>query len=627
MCGIAGIFSSKDISANYIKSMLEPIIHRGPDSEGIVSMLGNRCFLGHRRLSILDLTEAGKQPMSYKQGRYWITYNGEVFNYVELKSELEGNGYCFNTGTDTEVIMAAYDCWGKECLHKFNGMWAFIILDTIEQKIFVARDRFGVKPIYYWRSPEGFLALASEIKQFTVLPGWMPKVNGQRAYDFLKWGITDHTRETLFEDVYQIGAGEAVECGISELIKSMPVYKWYNLQARDFIGDFEEAAEEFRDIFTQSVALRLRSDVEVASCLSGGLDSSSIVCVVNDILKENGKDELQKTVSAGAAVSRYDESKYIDEVLKKRNIRGYYVYPEFETLFNALDDIVWHQDEPFGSTSIYAQWRVFEKAAEEKLTVMLDGQGADEQLAGYHAFFAPHFAGLFRRLQWLDLIQEINCCKKLHGYGLIFAIKGIVTELMPESVVNFLRNRYSGNDANPAWLDMGRLQAKPVNPGLYTGAKASSVKELSYSQLTASNLQMLLHYEDRDSMAHSVESRLPFLDYRLVEFVLGLPDEYKLSRGITKRVLRESMHGMLPEKIRLRMDKIGFATPEEVWARNNKESFRNAIHQSIESSLGIIKSSCLDGWNAIADNMSSYNFYIWRVICFGKWMERFNVGV
>lgn len=627
MCGIAAVFSQSKMPAEIIANMTDVIQHRGPDAEGREGFFDGRLWLGHRRLSILDLSEAGKQPMSYKQGRYWITYNGEVFNYVELKQELEVKGYCFNTGTDTEVIMAAYDCWGKECLHKFNGMWAFVILDTIEQKIFAARDRFGVKPIYYWQSPQGLLAFASEIKQFTVLPGWMPKVNGQRAYDFLKWGITDHTRETLFKDVYQIGAGEAVECGISELVKSMPVYKWYNLRARDFIGDFEEAAEAFRDIFTQSVGLRLRSDVEVASCLSGGLDSSSIVCVVNDILKENGKDELQKTVSAGAAVSRFDESKYIDEVLKKRNIRGYYVYPEFETLFNAMDDIVWHQDEPFGSTSIYAQWRVFEKAAEEKLTVMLDGQGADEQLAGYHAFFAPHFAGLFRRLQWLDLIQEINCSKRLHGYGLMFAMKGIIKELMPESAVNFLRNIYSGNDASPAWLDMGRLQAKPVNPNLYTGAKASSVKELSYSQLTASNLQMLLHYEDRDSMAHSVESRLPFLDYRLVEFVMGLPDEYKLSRGITKRVLRESMNGVLPEMVRMRMSKLGFATPEEVWMKENSHIFEEKLRNCIEMTNGLLKDDGLNYWHDVVRGKRNFDFTVWRMISFGLWMEKFGVGV
>jgi len=276
--------------------------------------------LGHRRLSILDISPYGHQPLCDSSSRYWIVFNGEVYNYKEIRDELEALGHLFVSGTDTEVILNAYNQWGKDCLNHFNGMWAFIIFDTKNGNLFVSRDRFGVKPLYYWYSPEGFLAFASEIKEFTVLPGWKAKLNGSRAYDFLvsEAGLANHTSETLFQDVYQLRGGEAVEVQVSTLSTKLPIYRWYDLKINKFDITFEEAEKEFLELFQDAIRIRLRSDVPVGSCLSGGLDSSSIVCIVNDILKEEKLEEIQQTFSVCSDVEVFDERK--GSVAKNLNI-------------------------------------------------------------------------------------------------------------------------------------------------------------------------------------------------------------------------------------------------------------------------------------------------------------------
>ena len=276
--------------------------------------------MGHRRLSILDISPYGHQPLCDSSSRYWIVFNGEVYNYKEIRDELEALGHLFVSGTDTEVILNAYKQWGKDCLNHFNGMWAFIIFDTKNGNLFVSRDRFGVKPLYYWYSPEGFLAFASEIKEFTVLPGWKAKLNGSRAYDFLvsEAGLANHTSETLFQDVYQLRGGEAVEVQVSTLSTKLPIYRWYDLKINKFDITFEEAEKEFLELFQDAIRIRLRSDVPVGSCLSGGLDSSSIVCIVNDILKEEKLEEIQQTFSVCSDVEVFDERK--GSVAKNLNI-------------------------------------------------------------------------------------------------------------------------------------------------------------------------------------------------------------------------------------------------------------------------------------------------------------------
>lgn len=667
MCGISGIVSSTPLSSNLLQSMTDCIRHRGPDDEGFVfwsqfsgkallfggqdtpegvyqsdlaytpSSTGGRDIplrigLGHRRLSILDLSPLGHQPMCTPDGRYWIVFNGEVYNYLELRVELEKLGHTFISRTDTEVILAAYAQWGDSCLARFNGMWALAIYDTQARTLFLARDRFGVKPLYYWTSPEGLFAFASEIKQFTVLHGWRAVMNGQRTYDYLVFGITDHTEETMFSGVYQLRPGHCVTLAVDDANAVSPgtplsTRAWYELRPKPFAGSFDGAAREFRDLFEQSIALRLRADVPVGSCLSGGLDSSSIVCVLNEFLRKQGGRALQKTFSACSDVDRFDERKWIERVVDKTGVDAHYVYPALDQLFEESPSITWHQDEPFGSTSIYAQWNVFRLVAQNGVKVMLDGQGADEQLCGYHGFFGPRLATLFRNWRLGDVVADLAGMQRLHGYSPTTSLKYMLPYLLSEKCAHVLRRIGGYAHSRPAWLNCECLQAETVDPFWKLGSREGSVVGLSRAQLTGSNLQMLLHWEDRDSMAHSIESRVPFLDYRLVEFVLGLPDEFKIARGMTKRVLREAMREVLPEVIRTRADKLGFVTPEEVWIRERmSDSFRNKIEQTLEVDAGCFNHDAVRlEFDHIIDGKNRFNFWPWRVANFGEWVAIFEV--
>jgi asparagine synthase (glutamine-hydrolysing) len=505
-------------------------------------------------------------------------------------------------------------------------MFAFVLVDRIGKRVFAARDRFGVKPLYVWRSTEGLVALASEIKQFSVLPGWSPRLNGQRAYEFLNWGLQDHTEETLFEGVCQIRGGECLHCSIEELLVKPPIKRWYRLTPRHFSGDIRVAADEFTALFTDAVRLRLRADVAVGSCLSGGLDSSSIVCVANRLLRSSGANSHQNTFSACAREKLFDERNHIDVVIGHTGVKAHYVYPELGELFEKLDAMTWHQDEPFGSTSIYAQWKVFELAKNSRVKVLLDGQGADELLIGYHGFFAPHFAGLFVARRWGTLLREICAAKRLHNLSYVNSAGYLANAVLPETLRQPLRRLVGKPSSVPHWINRERLAFDDRDPTLAYGFKTTSVKQMAHAMLTATSVPMLLHWEDRNSMAHSVESRLPFLDYRVAEFLMGLPAEMKLWNATTKQVLREAMRGTLPEPIRVRMDKMGFITPEEKWVRKDaSERFRLELGRAVDASQGVLQATALDHLDAVIAGREPFNFLIWRMISFGRWMERFRV--
>ena len=672
MCGISALYSPHAaLAPDTMRAVLAAVRHRGPDDEGIACFHGAgmtpaafggtatpdavyaaalpyapsrgeiqaasaSLALAHRRLSILDLSPSGHQPMCSADRSNWITYNGEIYNYVELREELKTLGRSFVSQSDTEVILAAYQQWGTECLTRFNGMFAFVLFDRSRRTLFAARDRFGIKPLYYWISPDGLIAFASEIKQFTVLPGWQSRINGQRAYDFLNWALLDHTDETLYDSVHQLRGGEALtlELGGNRPVAAnpggrLPVYCWYELAPRQFGGTLAEAGEEFRRLLTDSIRLRLRSDVSVGSCLSGGLDSSSIVCLMNELLREHDAQAMQKTFSACSVVKRFDEREFIDEVVGHTATDAHYVYPDHNDLFRTLDRMTWHQDEPFGSTSIFAQWCVFQLAAENGVKVMLDGQGADEQLAGYHNYFAPRFGGLLRSLQWATLWQEILAARRRHDHALLWGLKQTFNNVLPEVLRQPMRRAAGQPGVVAPWLDMDRMGAIPRDPFLAAGtAKARSVQAMSLSQFRATSIPMLLHWEDRDSMAHSIEARVPFLDYRLVEFVLGLPDEFKISGGETKRLLREGMRGVLPERVRTRMDKLGFATPEQEWlTKLNPDRFRRALRESVDVSAGIVKEEVTSLLDEMIEGRQPFSFLIWRLISFGTWMRVFSLRV
>ena len=674
MCGLSALIGAQTVaSPRWIVAMTRAVSHRGPDDEGFATFSGSdlqprrhrgevgqgpvvpagfaavaaggvghdwadvRVALGHRRLSIVGIDATGHQPMCSADGLLWIVFNGEIYNYPELRQELSALGHGFFTNGDTEVILAAYRQWGTDCLRRFNGMFSFLLLDRARNAIFAARDRFGVKPLYYWVASDGTIAFASEIKQFTTLPGWKARVNGQRAYDFLVWGLIDNTDQTLFDGVFQVAGGHFILLdldGARDRRGATPgarlaSQRWYHLQPIDFAGDFAAAAESFARLLESSVSLRLRADVKVGSCLSGGLDSSSIVSVMDRLLKASGTHP--HTFTAAARERRFDESSFVNMVLAATGASGQFVYPEGQSLFEVLDRLVWHQDEPFGSTSIYAQWHVFSLAARNGVKVMLDGQGADEQLAGYHSFFSPRLATLLCQGDLGGYFAEARALSRVHGYSAAWILARTVDGTLPASVRQPLRwLAGKPSTAGAAHLNLDRLRATPADPfaAATDPRRGRTMGALSRAQLLSTSVPMLLHFEDRNSMAHAVEARVPFLDYRLVEFSLGLPDEFKLHLGTTKRVLREAMCGSLPEAVRTRTDKMGFVTPEETWLRTEMpDRFADSLRRSIEDARGLIMPSAMSALSRIVSGEKPFSFMPWRQICFGAWMRVFDVAV
>ena len=506
-------------------------------------------------------------------------------------------------------------------------MFAFVIYDTYDKTLYAARDRFGIKPLYYWPSPKGFLAIASEIKQFTVLPCWKASVNGQAAYDFLNWGITNNLQETSFKGVYQLQGGHYFTFKLDHTFKfKIEPKAWYQLPIGTFRGSLQEAGEQFYYLLKDSVKLRCRADVSIGSCLSGGLDSSSIVCLVNTILQEEYNLHPQKTFSAYSHYKRFDESEYIEEIIKHTNVIGHYTYPKLDDLVEELNEIIWHQDEPFGSTSIYAQWEVFKLVKKHQVKVMLDGQGSDEQLAGYTGFHSVRFYELLKNYRLLTLWKELRLCKRLHRIS--FPTKLLLDQLLPDLIKQPLRKLLKKQTTSAPWLNLKFLNTNERDPNQIRNPAVCPLQKLCYSQVTRTSLPMLLHFEDRDSMAHSIEARTPFLDYRLVEFTQSLPTDYKLSDGVSKQVLRSGLKGVLPEKIRRRISKLAFATPEEEWVRNQHPTlFHQLVHESFDASQGILNKKALQTAEDIISGRIPFNFLLWRLIIFGKWMKRFSVSI
>jgi len=634
MCGISGIWNrdQKPVDRLILQTFTEVIAHRGPDDGGYYFDDDCGLGLGHRRLSIIDLSLAGHQPMPSNDQKCWLVYNGEIYNYLELTAELTNLGYRFRSHSDTEMILAAYQAWGYACLDRFNGMFAFLLWDSRKQVLWAARDRFGVKPLYIWERSPNSIAFASEIKQFTTLPDWQAQVNPQRCYDFLAYGILDHTSETMFQDVWQLRGGEYLTMNCDPQANNfgkLLVKSWYQLPTQQQSLSMPEAKQSFQDLLKDSVKLRLRADVTVGSCLSGGLDSSSIVCLSDQLRRESATTVPFQTFSSCFENLRYDERSYIKTVIAQTDVQPHFIFPNGDELFAELDHLTWQQDEPFGSTSIFAQWCVFRQAGQSGVKVMLDGQGADELLAGYTKFYAALFAHLLGSWQWGTLVQEIATCRR---YQNVSEIKRMIEPLLPAWIRQPLRRilGYASETSVPNWLNGNYLQSLGVNPqeiAKFVITSPKSIHDLSRLQLTATSVPMLLHWEDRNSMAHSVESRVPFLDYRLVEFAYSLEDTIKIRQGQTKAVLREAMRDILPESIRTRQDKMGFVTPEVQWMRHGlRDRFELEFQEATANLEKWLQPDVLQQiFQSTLEGKQGMHNVIWRVISFSRWLKVFDV--
>lgn len=639
MCGIFSIVNLRSVpSTQPLVRGTEVIAHRGPDDEGYLLWSGEdvpeiyrgentdkessalhrldlvpeqgpwKVGFGHKRLSILDLSPAGHQPMQLRESGLSITYNGEVYNYIELRKELQELGHSFGTGTDTEVILKAWSQWGESCISRFNGMFAFVILDSKKRKLFAVRDRFGIKPLYYARIG-GYFVIASEIKQVRQLYGYTFKLNESIALDYLITGHLDHKSETFDQSIKQLRGGEIMQISL-EKPGDHYVKQWYSIGHKPFKGSLREASDEYKRLFTDAVRLRLRADVEIGSCLSGGLDSSAIVCTVSEIIGEKAEHTRQATVTACYEDEKYDEWQYAEAVINQSHAIPYRIWPSFEKLQEDFDKLLWHMDEPFGSTSQFSQWCVFQGAAEAGLKVMLDGQGADEQLAGYGGNDLPLHLGLLGKGKIMAILQEWKGYKRTYGNWPKAQMLSLMKRIIPYK----------------------NLTRKPVNTSSHifntngyslTEYHANDLREHLTNQLLYNSLPALLRYEDRNSMAVSIESRVPFLDHRLVEFTLGLKEQYVYHKGLRKVVLREAMKDTYPGKIDRRRDKMGFVTPEEVWLKGRgKDWLLRSLNSEIPALSDFIDQKKQAEYlsDFFAGNVK-FDFSMWRQACFSNWIK------
>ncbi len=607
MCGICGIinFNNNIVEKDSLQQMMKIMKHRGPDDEGI--FISKNIGFGHVRLSIIDLSTAGHQPMFSKDGRYILIFNGEIYNYIELKIELKKLGNKFYTNTDSEVLLISYIQWGKACLHRFNGMWAFAIYDTFKKELFTARDRYGIKPFYYYLDNQRFI-FASEIPPILEL---INKVlpDKQVIYDYLVFNRTDQTESTFFTSIKKLQHGSQI------VIKhnKFELQKWYKLV--DNLKEPFKTAEEFRDAFKSSVGLRLRSDVPVGVCLSGGLDSSSIVSV---LLKDYSKSDLQ-TFSAIYGEGVYgDESKYIrlyNDSISNMN----FIQPSANSLFNDMALFIKAHGEPVSSTSPYAQYKVMELASKH-VVVTLDGQGADEELAGYHYFFGFYFKELLLYFKWLTLINEQYTYLKNHKS--LYGLTSLIYLLLPAVLKNDIR--VNQKVVIREHLTKQYSKSNTITANLYSSNNLNSalINHFEYK------LEHLLKWEDRNSMHFSLEARVPFLDYRIVEKTLSLPSNMLIKDGSTKYILRNAMKGTLPEAIRSRKDKIGFRTPADSW-------FREKIFYNYIKSLLLNNNSILNEYINTNKAWSEYQKHlegkinigkeIWKWINLELWLKQFVI--
>jgi asparagine synthase (glutamine-hydrolysing) len=634
---MCGIFASVGFEPD--QHCIDIVSHRGPDGQGWIefeSGTGPVC-LGHRRLAIIDLDARSNQPMSCDDGRFWLTFNGEIYNFIELRDELIGRGVAFNTTSDSEVLLQAYAAWGEAALQKLRGMFAFVIYDRTRQTLFAARDRFGIKPLYYFVAPQG-VAFASEIKQLVDLPGFTRRLNLERAVDYLDVGFTDHTEETMFADARQLRGGQCLTLDLRTWRReTVAARRYYELPRQPLQKMSEaEAAHRFRDLFADAVRLHLRSDVRVGSCLSGGLDSSSIVAMMALLRRATGDDGSIQTVTACYRDRNIDERPYAAAAAAAAQAEPHYVYPTAQGVFDIAERLTWHQDEPQYNTSMYAQWCVFEEARRQGVKVMLDGQGADEQLAGYHYDAFPVQSGaLARKGDVFGFLHMLLERKIWHGHPIVGQLLTVPNRPRLPRFARRWRTRRQGVAASDR-LSPSVASAHRPAAGVYAATlerdeveAVDDIGGLCVANLLGLSLPKLLRYEDRNSMAHSIEARLPFLDHPLVEFCIGLWDQHKIIGGDTKRVLRASMQGIVPSAILTRRDKIGFATPQQDWFRGEiRQAMQDGVHETLRRFPDLFdRQTVVSYLNAAMAGERPADQGLWMLVNFGIWGRRFQVGM
>jgi asparagine synthase (glutamine-hydrolysing) len=592
MCGIVGIISSQEsfVHRNELVKMTNIIVHRGPDGDGHWVNPSGQVGFGHRRLSILDLSNHGSQPMTYLD-RYTITFNGEIYNYLEIRESLLKKGYQFKSSSDTEVLLALYNEEKENCLSFLDGMFAFAIWDEVAKTVFFARDRFGEKPFHYAFKQGKYFVFGSEMKSLWEY-GIPRKANNTMLYRYLvnnELMNGEDMSETFYEGIFRLKAAHYGILYLPDL--RLEIKRYWDIATNNINEQIteEQAAEQLRSLLFTSVNRRMRSDVPVGSSLSGGLDSSLIVCIMNNLNKEGNN---KHTFSARFPGYVKDEGKYMQMVIDRTNVTPHFTYPDETQLLHSLDKIVWHQEEPFGSASIFAQYEVMRLAKENKVTVLLDGQGADEILGGYHHYYHTYFLELkkYNRSAYQEQLRQYRLLHQDNNINAITyqpGIKSFMKQMLPLSLFRLMKKQA---------LHIQQQKNQFVNNEFYNSyrslassneARPDKLNNILYNSVTGAGLQELLRYADRNSMAHSREVRLPFLSHELVDFLFTLPPLFKIQNGWTKYLMRKTFDDLLPNEITWRKDKIGYEPPQQKWMADNhlSEKIQNQKSKLIQEKI------------------------------------------
>jgi asparagine synthase (glutamine-hydrolysing) len=631
MCGINGILSlsgarseAQSVDLRYtVEAMNAAIAHRGPDGSGVFA--DRSVALGHRRLSIIDLSDNAAQPMFNEDGTVVLVFNGEIYNFLELVPELIRRGHRFRSHSDSEVIIHAYEEWGADCVTRFNGMWAFSLYDARRELFFASRDRLGVKPFYYHFSPERFV-FSSEIKG-VLRAADVREANPGKVYDYLAYGYKTNNGDTFFRHVQELppATNLVIEQG------KLKLQKYWNLPEgaadKQPGADIEELASEFRNLLTDAIRLRFRSDVPVAILLSGGLDSTAIARVVDDLAEAGVLNYTSvKAFSAGFPGHRDDESAIVRRFVNGcRHIKLQQVYPGADELTLSVESIAYALGEPVFSTTVFAHYSLMREVHSDGTKVVINGQGSDESFAGYDRYYI----GYFLLDQLLSKPSEVlSQARSMHselGFSYNFILKQLAKAMLPRRYASHLRGKYQEGIISCLAPQFISGNYRYLRNGRRTSLAPRNFDGYLRDQLEFYGFNQILHYEDHSSMAHSIEIRSPFIDYRLIEFAFSLPSYAKYERGESKRVIRRALADRLPQEVLGCRRKIGFATPFNEWL--SQPSFRTLVHDIVASTAFGNRSI----WNArmlrerFAQPERYPEFPFWRILNLELWARAYNV--
>lgn len=628
MCGIFGIYtqmSGQVLDQNIIKAQ-KKLNHRGPDHTGIYecySRAPHRLVLGHTRLSIIDLSADAQQPMVCSDERYVLVFNGEIYNFRSLREVLKKQGIDTQTQSDSEVLLLAWKAWGESCLEHLNGMFAFALYDKYEEYIYLARDGFGIKPLMYYFSDDTF-AFASETGALLDLLNLKSEINWQRAYEYLVFGDYDVDSSTFYKHIYALLPGQLLKFHLST--KQLLFRQWWKPAIKERSDlNFTQASEALRSLFLENVRLHLISDVPIGAALSGGIDSSAIVCAMRYL-----EPSLPiHTFSFVTHEKNICEEYWIDRVNQKTQAIPHKLALNSEGFIQDIDKLITAQEEPFGGTSIYAQYCLFRHIQQTNIKVILDGQGADELFAGYYGYPGERIRSLFEQKKWLTAIQFLHSWRDWPG-------RSYKQALMHYGYCAFSDKWYEklspmvGRSPKPSWLNINYLQKKAI---CFTENRLRTERDEVRRRVSArlafalqhKGLPTLLRHADRNSMAFSIESRVPFLTREMAEFALSMPESFLISKtGETKSLFRAAMRGIVPDDILARRDKIGFSTPENHWLRAIAPQARLWLQDMVESPA-FHASALLNQFDSALKPHAKNSTQVWRWINFARWRTLMHV--